>query len=78
LDNTRLTDAGLVNLKGMTKLTFLHLGSTEVTNEGMPELEPLVGLKDLKLTRTNVDKEGADALQKKLPDTNIQLVYEGT
>ena len=62
----------------MTKLTFLHLGSTEVTNEGMPELEPLVGLKDLKLTRTNVDKEGADALQKKLPDTNIQLVYEGT
>jgi hypothetical protein len=38
-------------------------------------IEGLTTLKDLKVTRTAVTEEGVAALQPKLPDTNIQLLY---
>ena len=75
LDNTMLSDAGLPFLKDMTELTFLHLGSTSVTDEGLSNLEGLTKLKDLKVTRTNVTETGVASLKKKLPNTQIQLVY---
>jgi hypothetical protein len=59
----------------MNKLSFLHLGSTLVSDAGLPALEGLASLKDLKVTRTAVTEEGVAALNKKLPDTDIQLRY---
>ena len=76
LDNIReLTDDGLVHLQGMTKLTFLHLGSTAVGDKGLSHLEHLKALKDLKVTRTAVTSAGVAELNKKLPQTAIQLEY---
>jgi Leucine rich repeat/Leucine Rich repeat len=75
LDNTRLSDQGTPYLSGLKNLTFLHLGSTQISDAGLGALEGLTKLKDLKVTRTNVTQAGADELQKKLPETTIQLIY---
>ena len=75
LDNTQVTDAGLEHLAAMKELSFLHLGSTYITDEGLVHLEGLTALKDLKVTRTAVTESGAAQLKKKLPDTDIQLMY---
>ncbi len=77
LDNTQLTDAGTVHLAGLTNLTFLHLGSTALSDKGLVNLEGLKSLEDLKVTRTTVTEEGVATLQEKLPNTAIQLEYEG-
>lgn len=79
LDNTKLSDAGLPCLKDMNKLTFLHLGSTQITEAGAPSLFHLKTLKDLKITRTALGaSEAAVAeLKKNLPNTAIQVEYEG-
>ena len=61
----------------MTGLTFLHLGSTDITDDGLKSLETLVNLKDLIVTRTGVTEAGIKTLQPKLPNTKIQLQYEG-
>jgi hypothetical protein len=39
LDNTRVTNAGLVQLKGLSKLTWLNLNNTQVTDAGVRELQ---------------------------------------
>ena len=75
LDNTQLSDSGLPSLKNMTKLSFLHVGSTTVSDAGLVHFEGLKALKDLKVTRTAVTEAGVEALQPKLPDTSIQLLY---
>lgn len=75
VDNTQLTDTGLEHLKGMAQLTFLHLGSTAVSDAGLKHLEHLTSLKDLKVSRTAVTADGVEQLQKKLPNTGIQLKY---
>ena len=66
---------GLPALSGLLKLEFLHLGSTSITDEGLVHLAGLKSLKDLKVTRTNVSEAGVTTLQKKLPETKIQLKY---
>ena len=75
VDNTQLTDLGLPHFKGMTQLTFLHLGSTAVSDAGLVHLEPLKALQDLKVTRTAVTAQGVEQLKKTLPNTQIQLIY---
>ena len=59
----------------MTRLEFLHLGSTAVSDAGMKHIEHLTTLKDLKVTRTAVTAAGIEQLKKSLPDTEIQLKY---
>ncbi len=39
LSRTEITDAGLVHLKGLTKLEFLGLSYTQVTEEGVKKLQ---------------------------------------
>ena len=75
LDNTLLSDAGLVHLSGLTNLTFLHLGSTLITDEGLVHLKGLTSLEDLIVTRTAVTQDGVDQLKETLVDTNVQLKY---
>ena len=44
-----MTDAGLVHLKGLTKLQTLDLGSTKVTDAGLVHLKGLTQLQSLEL-----------------------------
>ena len=39
LNNTQVTDAGLVHLKGLSKLQYLDLSNTQVTDEGVKKLQ---------------------------------------
>ena len=42
LENTQVTDAGLVHLKGMTNLKRLYLDNTQVTDEGVKKLQQVL------------------------------------
>jgi len=53
--NTKIGDAGLAHLKGITALTWLSLADTRVTNEG---LKHLAGLKLTGLTLDGTDVTG--------------------
>ena len=39
LDNTKITDAGLKELKGLGTLRTLRIGNTKVTDQGVTELQ---------------------------------------
>ncbi len=49
---TIFTDAGLVHLKGLTKLKVLNLQGNKVTDAGLAHLECLTGLTSLNLDVT--------------------------
>ena len=67
-----ITDAGLVHLKGMTKLQWLRLiGSIKVTNAELLHLKGLTKLQRLSLIETNVTDAGVADLQKALPNCKI-------
>jgi len=55
---TQVTDAGLVHLKGLTKLQQLDLLDTQVTDAGLVHLKGLTKLKLLGLSRTQVSDAG--------------------
>ncbi|MDA0841354.1 MAG: hypothetical protein O2857_26620, partial [Planctomycetota bacterium] len=57
LANTRVTDAGLVHLKGLKHLTRLHLEKTEISDAGLAHLAGLADLEYLNLYGTNVTDE---------------------
>jgi Leucine-rich repeat (LRR) protein len=56
--NTRVTDAELVRLEGLTGLETLNLNDTRVTDAGLVHLEGLAGLKTLLLRNTRVTNAG--------------------
>ena len=49
LPNTKVTDAALEHLKGLTKLQTLYLNGTRVTDVGLEHLKGLAKLRDLNL-----------------------------
>ena len=58
-DETKVTDAGLVHLKGMTGLeVWLGLSDTKVTDDGLKHLEGFTKLRSLTLHRTQVTEAG--------------------
>ncbi|MCP4815973.1 MAG: hypothetical protein GY888_25940 [Planctomycetaceae bacterium] len=71
LNNTKITDAELVHLKGLTELFFLVLADTQVTDAGLVHLEGLKNLRFLFLLDTKVTKAGVRRLQKALPNCTI-------
>ena len=54
LRDTKITSAGLVYLKGLTKLTRLHLERTNVGDEGIANLTKLITLEYLNLYGTKI------------------------
>ena len=58
LHGTKVTDAGLTHLKGLTKLEELSLINTNVTGAGLVHLKRLTKLKTLKLNDTKVTDAG--------------------
>ena len=68
---TNVTDAGLVHLKGLTKLQTLNLSDTNVTDAGLVHLKGLTILQTLVLIDTKVTDAGVKKLQAALPKCRI-------
>ena len=71
LVDTKITDAGLVHLKGLTNLQTLGLGFTKITGTGLVHLKGLTKLEMLSLYGTKVTDAGVAELQKALPNCEI-------
>ena len=71
LNGHQVTDATLVYLKGLTKLTALSLSATQVTDAGMVHLLGLTNLQTLNLSRTQVTDAGVAELRQALPNCEI-------
>jgi YHS domain-containing protein len=72
LADTKITDAGLANLKDLKHLTRLHLEKTGVGDAGLAHLEGLAYLEYLNLYGTKVTDKGLASIAK-LP--NLKKVY---
>jgi mono/diheme cytochrome c family protein len=62
LAGTAITDAGLAQLAGLTKLTKLHLEKTAITDAGLVHLKGLTNLEYLNLYGTQVTDGGLQEL----------------
>ena len=71
LRDTKVTDAGLVHLKGLTQLEWLWLSHTQVTDAGLVHLKGMTNLQRLGLPRQITDA-GLTELQQALPDCRIK------
>jgi len=69
---SRVTDGGLVHLKGFTSLKRLNLKGTRVTDAGLENLKGLTSLEMLRLQETNVTDAGVKKLQEALPNCEIR------
>ena len=76
--DTKDTDAVLIHLKGLTKLSHLHLDSTKVTDAGLVHLNELTNLELLDLYQTKITDAGLEHLKGltnleklDLTDTNV-------
>lgn len=72
LADTKVTDAGLANLKDLKHLTRLHLEKTDIGDAGLAHLEGLANLEYLNLYGTKVTDKGLASIAK-LP--NLKKVY---
>ncbi len=75
LSSTRVGDADLVHLQGLTGLRVLWLYDTRVSDAGLVHLRGLRGLRVLNLRSTLVSGGGVDALQQYLPECEIRRAW---
>lgn len=73
LEHTNITDTGLINLANLKNLQYLNLFDTPITDKGIAALASLKNLRNLYLYQTKATKAGAEALQKALPNCQIDL-----
>ncbi len=66
-----MTDAGLINLDGMTMLTQLDLTGSFVTDAGLDHLKRFARLTRLTLDATKVTDAGVARFQKELPKCQV-------
>jgi WD40 repeat protein len=73
LTGTKVTDASLGNLKGLTKLQSLNLTATKITDAGIEHLKGLLQLQSLNLQLTQVTDAGLACLEglTQLQDLNL-------
>jgi hypothetical protein len=57
-NGTKITDAGLVHVGGITSLQWLWLADTPVTDAGLAHLKGLTGLRELWLNGTGITDAG--------------------
>ena len=63
LGMSRVTDAGLENLRGLTELRWLHLSDAAITDAGLEHLSGLTRLETLNLENTKVTDTGLEQLK---------------
>ena len=68
---SRITDVGLVHLKGLTSLKELRLPK-QITDAGLVHLKGLTKLESLDLSRTKITDAGIAELQQALPNCKIK------
>src|SRR5207249_1994353 len=71
LNDTQVTDAGLVHIRGLQELKYLRLKQTRITDEGLTHLSGLKKLGSLSLEGSFVTKEAADKFKKDRPDLYV-------
>ena len=67
IGGTKVTDAGLVNLKSLKELKKLSLFQTQVTDAAIAHLKVLSKLESLLISGTKITDAGARELQRVLP-----------
>jgi hypothetical protein len=70
LNNTEVTDAGLVHLRGL-KIWSLRLDNTKITDAGLTHLKELTELREVFLRNTQISDAGYRDLQKLLPNVTV-------
>ena len=71
LQQTAISDKGIVKLKKLAYLTHLNLYGTKVTDESLPNLSELKRLKKLYLWKTNTTSEGVAKFVNSKPKTEV-------
>ena len=72
--NSQVTDAGLVHLKGLTKLEVLLLTCKQITDAGLVHLKGLTNLESLNLSNTPITDTGLVHLKGL---TNLEQLWLG-
>ena len=72
LNSTKVTDAGLEHLKGLTNLKHLGLNHTQIGDTGLGHLKGMTKLDTLILSNTKVTAQGIADLKKALPKCDIK------
>jgi len=72
MQNTRITDAGLESLKGMSNIASINLEGTAISDRGLDSLKAISNLKYVLVAGTRVTEDGALALKRARPGL---LVY---
>ena len=67
LTQTRITDQGLILLKGINKLQYLNLTGTKITGKGLLALKSLKEIQQIYLYQSAVNKQEEQALKKGFP-----------
>jgi hypothetical protein len=76
LSGTRVTNAGLSHLRGLTGLRVLWLYDTPISDAGLVHLQGLSGLRVLNLRSTLVSPAAVDALQQALPQCEFRRAWK--
>jgi len=76
LSGTRVNNAGLAHIRGLTGLRVLWLYDTQVSDAGLIHLRGLAGLRVLNLRSTLVSVGGVDALQQALPQCEFRRAWK--
>jgi len=72
---TKITDAGLKELKGLRSLETVYLIATDISDAGLRELKALPNLQTLNvLNAKKVTKAGVNEFEKACP--KVSLVYK--
>jgi Leucine rich repeat len=67
-DNPKITDKGMLTVKGFDRLRVLYLSNTSITDSGLKELKVLDGLRTLGVVGTKVTQDAADAFADDMPN----------
>src|SRR5262249_45395138 len=71
LNHSRVTDAGLEQLKELPDLWELSLSHTSITDAGLLHLHSMKSLRGMSLQSTRITQEGLKKLRAALPTCNI-------
>ena len=71
LGETKVTNAGLTHLSGMTKLETLWLDETAVSDEAIAPLARLESLRELHIAKTKITVDGFKRFGELLPRCRI-------
>jgi hypothetical protein len=72
--NPKITDKGMLTVKGFDRLRVLHLGNTSITDAGLMELKVLDGLRTLTVNGTKVTQDAAEKFADQMP--NLRAVRQ--